>query len=353
MFYSLSRLLRKLRQNRELGVLFLLGILLSSIMGNTLTFFLFEPDATLGESLWYSVISITTIGYGDFSASTLGSRIGTAVFIIVIGLAAFTTAIGMTVDWVVELRHKERTGMGRSRAREHLVVVNFPNESRVRQIIDEFMRDEHHRDGEIVLVTDQIAELPFELPNVTFVRGSPLEQETFERCNITRALQAIILSPSYDDPRSDSLVASISFVIEHMSPDTTIVVECLDPKHSILFSGSERVSLVYTVRVANNLLVQEAQDPGVNLLTQTIISNVTEIEETLASTTVEATPTGPLPYTEAAKKLLDHGVNLVGVIRGGNVIVGFEDIKVAEGDSLVYISKTRRSWEALDPILSP
>ena len=71
--------------------------------------------------------------------------------------------------------------MGRSRAREHLVVVNFPNESRVRQIIDEFTRDEHHRDGEIVLVTDQIAELPFELPNVTFVRGSPLEQETFER----------------------------------------------------------------------------------------------------------------------------------------------------------------------------
>ena len=339
-----------------MGVLLVVLVLVVSVLGNTLSFYSFErsarPDLTIWDSLWYSVISITTIGYGDFSASTLGARIGTAVFIILIGLAALPTAFGMMVDWIVDVRHKERRGMGMQRARDHLLIVNFPNESRVRQIIDEFSRDEQHRSREIVVVTDQIAELPFSVTNVSFVSGSPLAEETFRRSDVAHASQAIVLSPSYDDPRSDSLVASVSFLIEHMNPDVLIIAECLDPEHAVLFNVSSRVSLVYTVRVANNLLVQEAQDPGVNLLTQVITSNVTEIEETLASTTVSEAPSGNLPYTEVAKTLLDYGVNLVGVVRNGSVLVGFEDVTLAERDALVYISKTRHGWTALASMLA-
>lgn len=355
MFYSITQTIRKLRQRRELGVLSLLVILVLSVIGNAFTFYLFDrsaQDVTLGDSFWYSVVSITTIGYGDFSAETLGARIGTAVFIIVIGLAAFTTAIGMLIDWIVDLRHKERTGMGSTRVREHLVVVNFPNESRVKQIIEEFTRDVRHQEREIVIVADQLEALPFALPNVSFIRGSVLEQETYQRANVSRANQAIILSPSYDDLRSDSLVASIAFVIEHMNPHITVIAECLDPKHAVLFDVSKRVSLVYTTQVANNLLVQEAQDPGVNMLTQAITSNLTEIEETLASTTLEAAPQEPLPYTQVAKRLLDHGVNLVGVVRDGALSVGFEELTLAQQDSLVYISKTRHDPESLRSLLA-
>ncbi len=348
-YYTLSRFLRHVRNRRELGAAYLLSILVVSVLGNALIFYVSDrvnwPGLTIGDSLWYSIISITTIGYGDFSATNVWSRIGTVFFIIIIGLASFTTFVGITVDWILELRDKERLGMQKSVAKDHLIIVNYPNESRVRQIIDEFTRDQQHRKGEVVIVTDKFSELPFELPHVSFTRGSPLEQDTFERCNIGDSLQAIVLSPSYDDPRSDSFVASITFVIEHMSPETNIVVECLDPKHAILFKESDRISLVYTVQAANNLLVQESQDPGVNMLTQTITSNVTEIEETLASAIVGPIHNGPVSYTEASKKLLDYGVNIVGIIRDGDVIVGLQDITIAEGDSVVYISKNRQSWE--------
>ena len=129
--------------------------------------------------------------------------------------------------------------------------------------------------------------------------------------------------------------------MEHMNPQMSIVAECQDHKHAILFNVSEHVSLVYTTRVANNLLVQEAQDPGVTLLTETITSNMTEIEETVVSTTLKVRPAEDMSYTEAAKRLLDHGVNLVGVIRQGALIVGFDKMSLAEDDSLVYISKRR------------
>ena len=355
MLYSITRILYQIRRRRELGVALVVGILVFSVIGNSITFYIFDrasQDLSIWDSFWYSVISITTIGYGDLSAQSLGARIGTTVFIIFIGLAAFTTALGLTVDWVVELRQKERRGMGGSKARDHLLIVNFPNESRVRQIIEEFTRDEAHRDQEIIIVTDQIEERPFSIANVSFVRGSPLEEETFERANIAHARQAIVLSTSADDPRTDSLVASVTFVMEHMNPGMTIVAECQDPKHAVLFNISERVSLVYTTRLANNLLVQEAQDPGVHLLTQVITSNVTEIEETVVSTTLTSVPEDPLPYTDAAKKLLDHGVNLMGVIREGAVIVGFQDLTIRRNDSLIYISKTRHSPQSLTALMT-
>ena len=134
MFYSLSRLIRQVRRRKELGITLLLVLIAVAIGGNTLSFYLFEseanPDITVWDSIWYSVISVTTIGYGDFSAESLGARIGTAVFIVLIGLATFTTALGMAVDWVADIRHKERKGMGRVNARDHLVMVNFPNEER-------------------------------------------------------------------------------------------------------------------------------------------------------------------------------------------------------------------------------
>ncbi len=353
MMYSLSRLLYQIRRRRELGVGLLVSVLMFSIIGNSLTFYAFDgrgQGLSVWDSLWYSVISITTIGYGDISAESLGARVGTAVFIIVIGLAAFTSTVGLMVDWFVQFKYKERRGMGTSKARNHLIIVNFPNESRIKQIIEEFTRDDEHRKTEIILVTNQIEELPFSIKNVSFIRGSPLEQETFERAAIADADQAIILSTSVDDPRSDSLVASIAFVMEHMNPGLFIIAECQDPKHAVLFNVSERVSLVYTTRVANNLLVQEAQDPGVTLLTETITSNTAE--ETVASTRLKACPFTDMPYIEAAKRLLDNGVNLVGVIRQGALIVSLDNLSLTEDDSLVYISRKRHTTAEISGFIS-
>ena len=354
----MTRILRQIRRRKELGVAVLLSVIVLSIVGNTLTFYYFDRSyraaeddpINLADGFWYSLVSITTIGYGDISASTLGARIGTAFFIIIVGLATFTTAIGIGVDWIADFRHKERTGMGRSRFRHHLIIVNFPSESRVRQIIGEYKEDHEHRGSDVVVIADQIAELPFAIDDVSFIRGWPLDEETYQRANIAHARQAIILSPNHEDPRSDSMVASIAFVMNNLNKGMSIVAECLDIKHAPLFNVTERVTLVYTLQVANNLLVQEAQDPGVTLLSQAITSNA--IEGTLSSTRVANSPDAPVPYIGFAKKLLDHGINLVGVVRDGAVKVSFDDLYVSQGDGLVYISNSRQGWEVMRGMLS-
>ena len=325
----------------------------TSILGNALTFFFFEspsqPDLTIGDSFWYSIISITTIGYGDFFPTTLGARIGTVVFIVFVGLVAFTATAGMLVDWVLDLRIKEQTGMANIQAKGHLLIINFPNEARVRQIVEEFVSDPSHQKDDIVVVTDALTTLPFSHPNVSFVRGSPLEEETYPRALLSDATKVIILSTNYDDPHSDSVVASVASVIHHLNPHVRVVAECLSPKHELLFGNLEDVTLVYTLRMANNLLVQETQDPGVTILTRAMMSNM--VSGTLASTKVDSPVQDSMSYEQVAVKLLSQDINLVGVIRDKQVHFKFGDLFLAVGDLLVYISSSRFSCAALQKTL--
>ena len=348
------RLIRVLRRKRSMGVAVLLMVLVVSIVGNALTFFFFErgsdPDLTVADAFWYSVISITTIGYGDLSASTVGSRIGTFFFIVVLGLTAFTSAIGVGVDWILDRNYRERAGLSKVVATNHVLIVNFPNERRVRQIVEEFLWDPNHKNDELVVVTDQIQALPFNERNVHLVRGAPLSEETYHRANAKEARQAIVLSTGYDDPNSDSVAASVVTILAHLNPEISIVAEVLDSRHSLLFNGAKNASLVYTFRVSNNLLVQEAQDPGVGALTQAIVSN--QVEGTLASTKVESAVGPSLGYRDVATSLLAHDVNLVGVIRGEEVHLRFEDISPVQNDRLVYISPTRHDWETIRTFLT-
>ena len=349
MVYTIIRLVKQIRRRRRLGILSMLMVLLASVVGNAITFYCFEtpvkPELTLSDSFWYSIISITTIGYGDYHATTLGSRIGTVIFVVFFGLAAFTTTAGMLIDWIVDLRVKEQTGMSSIQAKDHLLIINFPNESRVRQIVEEFLSDTTHRRYEIVIVSDSINSIPFSNTNVSFVRGSPLEEDTYQRALVTKASKVIVLSTSYDDPSSDSVVASVVSIVHHLNPRVRIVAECLNPQHRLLFGNITELSLVYTLHMANNLLVQETQDPGVTALTRAITSNL--IKGTLASTEVDSPIEKEVNYRQIAVSLLIEDVNLVGVIRGQDVHFSFNEINPSEGDRLVYISGERYPWSVL------
>jgi voltage-gated potassium channel len=342
----IARMVRRLRRRKSLGFGLVLMAVLVSLLGNAACFWAFDGrDSGLSfvDALWYSIISITTIGYGDYSASSLGARLGTLVFIIGIGLSAFTVFLGMVVDWGMELALRGRYGMGKVMASGHVIIVNFPSALRVRRMIEELQSDVITGNREVVVVADTIERLPFDIPNVLFIRGSPIEVETLQRARVEAASMAIVLTPSEDDATGDAVVSAAVSVLDDLRPELQIVAECLDERHERLFRSVNCDGIVYGQVITDHLLVQEVADPGVSQMIDIITSNVRG--DTLYS--AQVTTAAESSWNTFAKALLDADVNVLCVNCGESSYTRFSDVSPEPGDQVIFLSQTRHAWPQL------
>lgn len=343
----LVRTYRAMQVRRTFSLLLVLALLTISLLGNALTFYFFEDqqEITFGDALWYSVISITTIGYGDYSATTFASRMGTVIFIILFGLATFSVVMSFGIDWISEMIEKGRNGMSEIHAADHIIIVNFPSPSRVIELIEELKSHPDHEAREIVIVSDQIERLPFDDKNVLFVRGPVLEQETYVRAKIDAARMVIVLATDYSDPNSDAVVASSVAVVESLNSEVYSVAECLNYKHRMLFDTVNTNALVYSMRVTGNLLSLEAHDRGVSQLVNQMTSS-RRGAATLYSARVDET-LSDVTYRSMAKRLLDKNIHLLGVQRDNESFITFGEMFPQVDDHVLYVSQHRLKWNTL------
>jgi voltage-gated potassium channel len=342
----LVRLARRVRNRRSIGFLFVAIMLVVAIVGNAACFYSFEraanPGLSWGDAFWYSAISITTIGYGDFAATTPGARLGTVLFVVLVGLTSFSLFFGMVLDAVALAVTRAQKGLGRAMVKDHILIVHFPSEQRVMQLIKEIRSDPEQGGCEIVIVSDAIDELPFKQPDVIFVRGSSHDIETYDRARASECRMAVVLSPDYGNRNSDAIVAAAVSVIDRVKAEIYIVAECLEEKHRPLFDSCNCDAIVLGMTIAGNLLIQEVHDPGIAQLIEVMSSN--RRGTTLFS--VEVHDDG-VAYLAMTRALLERSVNVIAVNRGLETKTIFDEFESKIGDRIVYSATHRASWHEL------
>ena len=93
----MGHLLRKIRRSvqfiRRENLHRLILILLILVLIGSLGITILEPNMSWNNALWYSFVTITTVGYGDFSPTTAGGRVvGIIIMIFGIGILGLFTA---------------------------------------------------------------------------------------------------------------------------------------------------------------------------------------------------------------------------------------------------------------------
>ena len=89
--FASMRLLRKLFSRGNLALFMTVALIL--MLNAAVVVWEFESRApganitTLGNALWWSVVTVTTVGYGDYTPVTLGGRL-TAVALLALGLVS-------------------------------------------------------------------------------------------------------------------------------------------------------------------------------------------------------------------------------------------------------------------------
>ena len=107
------RLVRSLFRRGHLARFLLAAALL--VLNGAVIVYLFERHAaggnihTLGESVWWSVVTVTTVGYGDYTPVTTQGRIA-ATFIMAIGILTLAVVTAQVSSSFVDQAARRRAG---------------------------------------------------------------------------------------------------------------------------------------------------------------------------------------------------------------------------------------------------
>lgn len=340
----LQRYLRSLVFNPSMGVRAVL-LLAAVLLYGTTGFLYFErpgnPDLSASDALWYCLVTLTTVGYGDYFPKTPGGRylVGVPLLVLGVGLLGFLLSVVATA--LISARNKEAKGMNPARTRQHVVIIHHPGHDPLLRLMDELVQDPAiGRDAAFVLVDPDLDELPPALSSrgVHFVRGDPSRDETLARAGIDRARHAVVLRRPGDARTADALNVAVALAIEARAPQVNTVVECSEPATVELLRKAGCDRAVCAGRFEALYVTQELLNPGVQDVVADLLS--TGDGQQLYVTPVVA-PAGAV-VAQLRHALQQQGHVLIGVQRAGaNLLNPSDTLTLIEADRAVSMGPHR------------
>ncbi|UCD11710.1 MAG: hypothetical protein JSU88_01045 [Nitrospinaceae bacterium] len=314
-----------------------------------------EEGAGFGDGLWTAYITLTTIGYGDFSAKTLGGRVVT-VLTSMIGIGCFGVFTGIIVEKAIKRRSRKMKGEGNYSGEGHLVIVNVPSYQEVKELLRELDLSPDFKDAPRVVLAESLPDMQVEFPGDLyesidgFIKGPPSTLETLKRANLSHARACLFLSsaaqPALDD--SNTLTAGL---IERHWPQVITILACSRPdslKNLRIFNIDGGIN---AIDLQMGFLVQELEDPGVFNVYSQLSSNRTGSQIYISRTPVsewnrrgQVIGLGKLKQTIIA---LDLPTEIVGIKRQSEpdiLLLPPNDLELLPSDRLVYMAKERFNW---------
>lgn len=298
----------------------------------------FEPSISFAGGIWWSVVTLTTVGYGDISPSTAEGRI-LAVIIMFFGIGLLGVLSASLASMLINMRIRENKGMQTSSVSGHIIICEWNH--RARTVLKELRSDPATLQRPIVLIAD-IEEKPVEDSQLFFIRGV-VNEESLNRANLAEADTIIILGDdSIEATARDAKVVLTTLTVESINPEVYSVVELADKANKQHCQRANADEIIIGSELNSHLIACAASDHGISRI----------VSELLSSRYGNELFSMPVPQDFVGRSFLDifiamkkdNNTTVFGVQKGkgGEVITnpGGECL-LAEGDYLLVISKDR------------
>lgn len=329
-FYSLLQ-----REN----VIKLLGVILLITLCSGYLISFFEPGVSFASGVWWSIVTLTTVGYGDISPSTAGGRI-LAIIIMFFGIGLLGILSASLATMLISMRIRENRGMVISKAESHIIICEWNH--RAKAVLKELRSDSQTMDLPIVLIAD-VDQKPVSDSNLIFVRGV-VNEETLKMANLEKASTIIILGDDeVEETARDAKVILTTLTVETLNPQVYSVVELVDKANELHCQRANANEIIIGSELNSHLLASAACDHGISRI----------ISELLSSRYGNELYSMPVPEKMAGLKFVeifvtmktDSNTTVFGIQkgRGGEFISNPDtDYIVEESDYLLVISKDRK-----------
>ncbi len=343
MFGILWKIWRRRRPLAGLNVKVKAGVLFALLLWYATAGFLYfelpgKPDLGWLDGLWWSLVTMATVGYGDLFPVTAGGRYLVGIPTMVFGIGFLGYLISEIAGSLIESRSRRLRGMAELVLRNHILIVNYPRLDTLLRLLAELRSDHATRDSEIVLVDERLEELPPELvqPDFHFVKGDPTREEVLGRACIRGASHAIVLARDPADPHSDDQNLVTTLVMEKLHPGLFTVVEVLSSEkvRQVELAGAD--SVVCASEISTGLIAQELQDPGVRRVIMDLTSDTGGHQIYFVPLEGKGT------FGQLARWGLEHAATALGLIREGqHQLVCAPDLALQPGDRAILLATDR------------
>jgi voltage-gated potassium channel len=220
-------------------------LLVALALVTSVTFALAE-GASFSQSIYWAVVTMTTVGYGDVTPVTTGGRI-TGMFLATAGVSLYGYAATAIASIATTASLSEVLGMGTSDKENHFLICGWGPESEV--VLSELLVA-----GKPVVVIAETQEDVLHIKRrasrspITTIHGDPSKKDVLLQANADKA-RVVILSMDDD---SKNIITALH--IRKLNPAARVIVK------------TERAELKETMKVAGVTYVSTPREMGGRLI---------------------------------------------------------------------------------------
>ncbi|MEQ8998653.1 MAG: ion channel [Coleofasciculus sp. B1-GNL1-01] len=253
--------------NRE-NIIRLLLIIIIIVVLSSLGIYWLEPDVSFVDALWWSIVTIATVGYGDIAPVTIGGRL-IAIIDMFFGIGVLAIFSGSLASILVDRKIRKELGMDSYTFENHIILCEWNSRSRV--ILHELRLDPKTQDELIVLISD-IDRKPIADDNLYFIRGE-VSDETLKQANLAKANTVIILG---DDELTytarDAKVILSTLTVESINPAAYTIVELVNEAYVSTCKRANADEIIVSNELNSRLISQAALNHGITKVVSDLLS---------------------------------------------------------------------------------
>ena len=263
---------------RNLLITILLFIFIISLSGATV-FYLIELQSnpalkSFGQAVWWVLVSITTVGYGDIvPVTSAGKFLGIILIFTGVALVSMFTATVSSI--FVAQKLKEERGLKQISQTNHIILCGWNHSAE--QILNVIFK--RHDPPLIVLINqlpdDQVQNIIFKFKGqpLQFVRGDFAQEEILNRANLRKA-SAVIIVPDMSGgltSRTDEKTILTAFSVKAIQPKIKVYAHILDRDNEPYIKKAQVEDYIVSDAFTGVLLGEMVVAPGVPQSVQNLL----------------------------------------------------------------------------------